>query len=275
MITNRILILGGYGNTGHLIAKFLLKQTDVQIVLAGRNKEKAESCANILNQQFEGTRVTGISLDGSKYSDLVSALQGISLFIAASSTSQFVEVAARACLTAGVDYFDVQFSNKKVSRLKSLTKEILASGRCFVTDGGFHPGLPATLIRVAGLRLDELICANVGSVISIDWANLEIAESTVVEMAGEFNDFSMLFFRNGNWKKARMDIVVDSLKMDFGAPYGIKECMPMFLEELRNLPTLFPKLKDTGFFVGGFNPVTDYFVLPLIIIILKIAPKKG
>ena len=34
------LILGGYGTTGILIAELLLKETDVRLILTGRNLEK-------------------------------------------------------------------------------------------------------------------------------------------------------------------------------------------------------------------------------------------
>lgn len=35
------LVLGGYGNTGRLIARLLLQESDVHVVLAGRSLERA------------------------------------------------------------------------------------------------------------------------------------------------------------------------------------------------------------------------------------------
>jgi saccharopine dehydrogenase (NAD+, L-lysine-forming) len=49
----------------------------------------------------------------------------------------------------------------------------------------------------------------------------------------------------------------------------------MFLEELRNIPAMFPTLTDFGFFVGGFNFITDYILMPMIMVMIKIAPRKG
>jgi NAD(P)-dependent dehydrogenase (short-subunit alcohol dehydrogenase family) len=270
-----ILILGGYGNTGKLLARFLLQESRASVVLAGRNQAKADTAAAELNRTFDGHRASGLALDASNLPALVAALKGVTLLLAASSTAQYAETTARACLAAGVDYFDIQFSVKKVAALRALSADIKNSGRCFVTDGGFHPGLPAALIRYAAPQFDELHSANVGSVIKIDWSALNIAESTAIEMAGEFSDFDMRFFQHGRWKKARMDIVMDTLTMDFGAPFGKQMCMPMFLEELRPLPDLYPSLLDTGFFVGGFNPVVDWFLMPLLMLIVKVAPQKG
>jgi hypothetical protein len=269
------LILGGYGNTGKLLARFLLQESRASVILAGRNQARADSAAAEFNRTFDGNRARGLALDASDPQALVAAMEGVTLLVAASSTAQYAQITARACLAAGVDYFDVQFSAQKVKALRALAAEIKNSGHCFVTEGGFHPGLPAALIRYAGTQFDEIYAANVGSVIKIDWNALEIAESTVIEMAGEFSDFDMRFFQHGRWKKARMDIVMDTLTMDFGAPFGKQMCMPMFLEELRSLPELFPTLTDTGFFVGGFNPVVDWLIMPLMMLIVKIAPQKG
>ncbi len=270
-----ILILGGYGNTGKLLARFLLQESRASVILAGRNQARADTAAAEFNRAFGGNRARGLALDACDPQALVAAMQGVTLLLAASSTAQYAETTARACLAAGVDYFDIQFSAKKVAALRALEAEIKNSGRCFVTDGGFHPGLPAALIRYAATQFDELHGANVGSVIKIDWSALDIAASTVIEMAGEFSDFDMRFFQNGRWKKARMDIAMDTLTMDFGAPFGKQVCMPMFLEELRPLPGLFPTLTDAGFFVGGFNPVVDWLLMPIMMLMLKIAPQKG
>jgi len=44
---------------------------------------------------------------------------------------------------------------------------------CFIADGGFHPGLPAALVRYVAPHFDRLEKANVGSVINVDWASLD------------------------------------------------------------------------------------------------------
>jgi hypothetical protein len=49
--------------------------------------------------------------------------------------------------------------------------------------------------------------------------------------------------------------------------------MPMHLPEMESLPRSLPDLQETGFFVGGFNPLTDYFILPLVMLMLKFLPK--
>jgi hypothetical protein len=273
-MTTNILILGGYGNTGKLIAEYLLPESDASLVIAGRDAAKAETLARALAAQYPG-RVTGRRLDAGDASAMHSALDGIHLLVAASSTSQYAEATARACLAADADYLDVQFSSAKVKALQNLREEISRSGRTFITEGGFHPGLPAALVRYAALKFDRMFKANVGSVIKVNWNALSFSPATITEMVGEFSDFDTLFFKNGAWKRGRMDIVMDYIRMDFGAPFGRQVCMPMMLEEMRALPKSFPTLRETGFFVGGFNPVTDWIVMPLMMVGLKIIPRAS
>lgn len=275
MNRKNILILGGYGNTGKLIARYILQESGHSIVIAGPNKNNAELAAAQLNRIFDTDRAKSVSLNASDPSALGEALVGVDLLVAASSTAKLVNLVAQSCLHARVDYFDVQFSPQKVQYLKKISKEIQDSGCCFVTDGGFHPGLPAMLIRLSASYFDELYKANVGSVIKEDWSKLHLSESTVIEMAEEFPRISMTYFRNGKWKKARLDMIGDMIKMDFGAPFYFQNCIPMFLEELARFPEIYPTLTDTGFFVGGFNPLTDYILMPIMLIFVMLAPKKG
>jgi hypothetical protein len=80
-------------------------------------------------------------------------------------------------------------------------------------------------------------------------------------------------FKDGAWKKARMSGMADYLNMDFGGAIGRQACMPMFLEEMRSIPEHYPLLKETGFFVGGFNWFVDWLVMPLGMVGLRLWPQ--
>lgn len=47
----------------------------------------------------------------------------------------------------------------------------------------------------------------------------------------------------------------------------------MYLEEMGALPGAYPGLRETGFFVGGFNPVTDYVIIPLVMVMMAAGPR--
>jgi hypothetical protein len=275
MNNKKLLILGGYGNTGRLIAQLLLQETDVQLLLAGRSVEKAENLARLLNDRFEGNRVTGICADASDAENLKRAFLGADMVIVASSTAKYAKHVAAAALEVGVDYMDVQYSTEKTSLLKSTTSEIEKSGCCFITDCGFHPGLPAALVHYVAQHYDKLEKANVGSVIKINWAGLSVAESTAYEFMAELTDFEALVFKKGKWEKARMQGMLDYITMDFGGGFCRQYAIPMFIEEMRCIPETYPSLSETGFYVGGFNWFVDWLIFPLAAILLKLFPKRA
>jgi len=267
-----ILILGGCGNTGRQIAGLLLQETASSLILAGRRQDKAQGVATELNRRFPGERVSAVSVDASDADSLAVALSGIDLLLVASSTSAYTAEVAQAALAHHVDYLDVLYSTAKLDMLKSKEEEIKAAGCCFITDGGFHPGVPAALVRYVGRHFDRLERANVGSVIKIDWASLDIGMDTVEEMLLEFKDFKALAYQNGQWKTASM---LKPLTMDFGGDFGKQSCMAMFLEEMGCLPDMLPDLQQSGFYVGGFNWFIDWLVTPLAIGALRLWPRTA
>jgi saccharopine dehydrogenase (NAD+, L-lysine-forming) len=275
MNQKRILILGGYGSTGSPIAQFLLSQTDACITLAGRNLEKARRAARALNAEHEGDRVNAVCADAGDSESLRQAFAGMDMVVVASSTAEFVEPVARSTLEAGIDYLDVQYSTKKMQVLKSLTKEIERANLCFITDGGFHPGLPAAMVRFAAESFDRLESANVASVIKIDWKALDLSPITIDEFIGEFISFQTLHFKDGRWQNMSALAMMMPKFMDFGGGYGRQYAIPMFLEEMRSLPPEYPSLSETGFFVGGFNWFVDWVLSPIIMLGLKLFPNKG
>jgi len=274
MTARDILILGGYGNTGLPIAELLLQETDCRVVLAGRSRDKAEAAGLRLNDRFAGERVRAAVVDAADRNSLRRAMSGVDLVVVASSTSQYVEQVATAALDAGIDYCDVQYSTAILAVLQGMAERIEAEGRCFVTEGGFHPGLPAALVRYIAPRFDQLESARVGSVIKIDWEDLEFSPATMEEMVTEFIDFEMLEYEEGEWRKASWWSMWKPMTMDFGQPFDRQYCAPMFLEEMRSLPEHYPTLRETGFFVGGFNWFVDWIVMPVGLALLKLSPGR-
>ena len=275
MKSKTILILGGYGNTGRPLARLLLQESDAQLVLAGRNLEKAKALTAELNLAFEGNRVSAVCVDASEPDSLRHAFAGIDFVVVASSTTQYTSQIAAAALEAKVGYLDIQYSTPKIALLKSMTANIEQAGCCFITDGGFHPGLPAFMVRYVAQDYDHLEIARVGSVIKEDWKSLGIEDSTVYELIELINDYEMLIFKGGHWKKVSMFSMSDFISMDFGGVFKKQFCAPMMLEEMRTLPDIYPSLKETGFYVGSFNWFVDWVIMPFAMIAMKIWPQAA
>ena len=101
MKNNTILILGGYGEAGRQIAHYLLKESDVRLILAGRNLDKAQALATKLNTTVSGQRVKAQQLDAADQAGLESVFAQVQMAVVASSTSRYTRNVAQAALHPG------------------------------------------------------------------------------------------------------------------------------------------------------------------------------
>ena len=265
-----ILILGGYGYTGRLLARHLLEQSEAKIVLGARHLEKVQAYANQLNTEFKGKRVSAVRTDAADMQSLREALRDIDFLLVAAPTTQYAEIVIRAALDSGVDYLDVQLGARKLALLKSLAPEIERAGRCFITEAGFHPGLPSAMIRYAASQLDRL-----DTVITAGYLNMGHAlpySEAVDELMEVFRDYQAQVFRDGRWTKTGW-FEFDVRKVSFGGEIGVRQCYSMFFEELRALPEMYPTLKDVGFYISGSHWFVDWVIMPLALVGMKIAPR--
>ena len=166
----KILILGGYGLTGRLLARHLLEQTGIIIVLAGRHLGKAEAYAEQLNGEFKDRRVSAIKVDASSGESLCKALVSVNLLLVAAPVTKHANTVIRAVLDSKVDYLDIQLDVKKTTLLKSLAPEIENAGLCYITEAGFHPGLPSAMVCYAALQLDRLDSAAIAGYLNMGQA---------------------------------------------------------------------------------------------------------
>ncbi len=260
-----ILILGGYGYTGKFLAKHLLAQTDVNIIIAGRSLEKAQAFADGLND----SHVTARRADASDLDSLTRALQNVSLCLVAAPTTHHAETVIRACINARVDYLDVQLSSKKLNALFAARNEIKQAGLCFITEAGFHPGLPAAMIRYAATKLDSIESAVTAGYLNMQ--NLPYTEA-VDELMEGFLDYQAQVYKKGAWTKPTD---WDSRSFNFGDGIGKRTGYSMFFDELRDIPSMYPTLKETGFYISGSNWFSDLIITPIVFVGLKLAPKRG
>jgi len=111
MKTKAILFLGGYGGTGQVVSRLLLKETDVDIIVAGRSIIKAEELTPQLIKEFTSKRVLARYADASNYESLVAAFKDVSMVIVASTATQYVKHVAQAAIDAEIDYHDYHYQH--------------------------------------------------------------------------------------------------------------------------------------------------------------------
>ncbi len=251
-----ILIIGGYGNTGYYIAELLLQHTDAELILAGRNEEKAKAAASRL-RGWHGGEVEALRLDAGDEAQLRNAFARCDLAVFAASTHKQLDSIIRVAIETQTDYLDTQLSiAQKIEALRRHEDAFVQRGMTVITDGGFHPGLPAALVRHAALYFDQLKMANVSSYMGIRWGEIKTSLNTMEEFAEELNSFDARVFRGKNWERIPLR-EWSSMAFDFGEGIGRRSCMPMYMHELEALPEQIPSLEETGFFISGFNWFTD------------------
>ena len=271
MVQQKLLILGGYGNAGLAIARLLAEVGDLQIALAGRRIERALEAAQRLDAEFGTKRFSGLEVNAASRESLLTAFKQVDLVIVAASTIAHTKVVAEAALEAGIDYLDVQISVKaKHDALEPLRERVRASGLCFITDGGFRPGIPAAMVRYAASQMAGLESAVVASAFQVDWQERAFSSSSAAEFVDELKSFSTKILKDGVWQSASLGAYQ---KVDFGSPFGIKYCAPMFMKEFQELPDLIPTLKDTGFYSSGLGAIVDYLIIPLAFGLLAVSPE--
>lgn len=263
----RIVAVGASGNAGTAIARLLAPSltAEDQLVLAGRDASRLDRVRSELTTSAEVTTSIVDITDIGRFAEVVA---GADLVITTAGRPDLVGALGRVVLDAGADWFDTMLSTPtKLSALRALEPDIAAAGRCFITDGGFHPGIPAALVRWAGDQLDELVEADVVAGLKVDWMADSVADSTIEEMLGEFSDFKMVSFIDGEHRAVRW---TECPTVEFDQPIGRQVVVPMPLAEMDDLPKRFPSLRRCGFYISGFGPKMDYLMLPLLMVMAKI-----
>ena len=152
----RIVLLGASGNAGREIARLLTPglTADDEVVLAGRNKDRIAATA----AQPSGPATVRVEIvDAEDDASVRRLVAGAGLVIVTASVPHRIPVLARIVAEAGADWYDTLLSSRtKLAALRELEPLLRSSGLCFVTDGGFHPGLPAAMVRWTARRIDAL-----------------------------------------------------------------------------------------------------------------------
>jgi saccharopine dehydrogenase (NAD+, L-lysine-forming) len=270
----RIVVLGGYGEAGLPIARHLLESTNAEVVLVGRSLDKAAEAANSLKKQYAEARIHAGQADAAQTNSLIDVFSDARLAVVASSTAQYAANVIDACLKTSTDCIDIQYSSAKLAALENARQSAQEQSVCFITDAGYHPGLPGAVVHYAASKLDELESAQVGCLLSIDWGAYDLGSDTVKEFAIELAGYDPSFFTDGRWRKASWVSLSSMRKFDFGVDVGTQQAFPMFFEELRDLPDMYPTLEECGFYMAGTNWFSDLIVMPVIMLAMKIAPRK-
>lgn len=250
MTSENMMILGGYGGAGLNIAKLLLQETSLNLILAGRDISKANSTAQHLNGMFGGNRVQGMEVDAADTDALREAFQYCDTVVVCVpiTASKIGGGVVQAAFDAGINYVDINLDDHKQQLLQDLSTQIRDSGSYFLTEAGFMPGLPSMMAFLAAERLEV--------VRSLQFGMLEKENNGGYGSAIDLLYYAAeppYIYKNEVWQKVSPTA---SRKFDFGLGFEKIKCYPMDLYELKCLPVELG-VGEIGFFAAGMNPVTD------------------
>lgn len=265
MQSKTILILGGYGGVGQSLVRLLLKETQVDVIIAGRRKDKADEYAVSLQREFPDKQVACRYADASNLESLLQAFQGVQLVIVLTTTPNFIKQIGQAALVSGCDYLDILVSESTFHDLDELTSSIQQQKSIFITQAGLHPGLPSTFVRYGAQYFDKYEKAIIAMAMNARFERAEQAAEIIPLIA----EFKADICKAGSWRKATYR---DAITIDMGNRFGIMKLFPIQMAEIKQTQEMF-HLKETGAYVSGFNWFVDNLVMPIIMITQKI--KKG
>ncbi len=273
MKPKRVFVFGATGHAGRAICHYLLNHTDVTITVASRSLRRAEELMVLLNDVHDGDRVDAVELGEITPDTVRPVLKGARVFVQAGPAlnSTTLHTLITACIETKTHWVDIQLPISAHNTVASHNDAITAAHLTFATQGGFHPGVPAAMVRWAQKRIKKIDRARVSG-----WLNPEAglpASSGAPELLDLLRDYHPKLFRNGDWETIKLTSSDAYAKVQFPFGVGTQYVSPMDLHEILYLPESIPSLRELSFLIGGFNPVTNYVIGPLLFAGIKLLPQ--
>jgi hypothetical protein len=143
----RTLLLGGYGFFGGRIAGVLAGDPNLQLIVAGRSKERASTCAAELQPHAaRPVAATAIDVGDPDFAAKLAALEpGLVIHTGGPFQGQDHRVAL-ACVSAGAHYVDLADATDFVSGIGALDAAARERGVLVVSGASSVPGLSSAVI---------------------------------------------------------------------------------------------------------------------------------
>ncbi|MBN2372128.1 MAG: saccharopine dehydrogenase NADP-binding domain-containing protein [Vicinamibacteria bacterium] len=266
MHSNKVFVLGAYGQVGRSVCRVLLEHTDAAITLGGRRIEKLESLAQAINKPG---RVTACFADACQPESLNAAFRGMDLVILTATARNCIEHVSRACIECGCDYMDTLETEDVVLALRKLEPEMQRAGRLFMTQCGLSPGVSAAMVRHAHGAFSRLRRARVATAFSFQ--TIERKEQ-VYDLFEFVVKNKPMVYRDGEWR--RQSLSEDCVVIDCGPRFGRRHAFPLDMIETRGLPAAL-NLESFGHYVTSANRFVDLAARRLLTTLYRIKPRLG
>jgi len=244
----KILVLGGYGEMGKVIATDLFETFKGKIIIAGRDKEKAKRFA----ESFKSEKIGWSQADASQPEKLVRALGGCEVVINAAQYNLNLEV-MKVALKAGVNYVDLGGLFHMTRKQLKLHERFKATGVTAVIGCGATPGITNIMASYGARFFDKINSINV-QFADKDYTKYDMPFVVPYSMRTIFDEFSMkpAVYKNG--KFTYVEPLSGAEEIDFPPPVNKAICFYTLHSEVATFPSSFRdnSIKHCSF-KGGFE----------------------
>ncbi|MEH2080289.1 MAG: saccharopine dehydrogenase NADP-binding domain-containing protein [Nostoc sp.] len=228
----KIGVIGGYGATGSVVVNELLKQTENQLIIGGRNIDKAQQFS-----EKKGQRVLAKYVDVYDDKSLAEFCQDCGIIINCTGPGYHIlDRVAQAAFKHKCHYIDTSGEEKVLESLSHHQDEMKTLGLTFLLSAGWMPGLS----EVMPIYADMLAEKEFDSVESLD---LYFADASKWSMTGTIDQLEFIYQnRNGvsldfsnyvkNWKSKNVAIK-SSQFVTLPNPLGIQKVYLYYFENLK------------------------------------------
>ncbi|WP_237061686.1 saccharopine dehydrogenase family protein [Microbulbifer zhoushanensis] len=240
-LKKRVLILGGYGTFGSRIARLLSDRDDLQLIIAGPHRSKAEQLAAELPGPAEGLRLERDSVN------LTAQLQTLHLDLLVHCAGPFQEQdyrVARACIDSRTPYLDIADARRFVCDFHRLSPAAEHAGVPLVSGASSLPALSSAVL--AELR-DEFS--------RIDSVDIAIAPAHRIDrglatVRAGFESLGQGFpaLQDGQWRESYTGAQLR--KIQLAHPVGDRWLCDFDVPDLELWPRALPGLQNARFGTG-------------------------
>ena len=254
-------IVGGCGATGRAVAVELLKCSDGELLIGGRDPAKLKSVTAELGSRVSVERVD--VLDAASLDEFCSRCCVI--VNCAGPVMLLQDRVAQAAFRQHCHYVDAAGMGLVKERLLPNSQEIAALGLSFVVSAGWTPGL-TELLPVYGYaraksRMDSIESVKAYSSDSGEWSGSALRDGVAfIRRTGLAKPG---YFHKGQWVRAKTWEA--SLRVDLGDPIGLRRFSLFSMPEFNDVGCL---LTDCDFlpyaYLSGFRNAIAFLMIALL-----------
>ena len=142
-MTQRVLIIGGYGNFGSFITRRLAQENNIQIIIAGRSRDKAEKLAREIDA-IHKAEIAALDISANFIGTLASIKPDIVIHTSGPFQAQGYDV-AQACIAQGCHYIDLADGREFVDGIAALNEKAKAKNVTVISGASSVPCLTSAL----------------------------------------------------------------------------------------------------------------------------------